>query len=106
VYVAERIQPPPGYEATPPRAARRLDVPPLAIEAFLRGEYPTTLVTLDNAARTQPALPPTPAFLYLRALTQELLGQRVVARAEYYALWTAYPTSVWGRLAAAHLERR
>jgi hypothetical protein len=106
VYVAERIAPPPGYEATPPRTTRRLDVPPLAIEAFLRGEYPTALVTLDNAARTRADLTPTPAFLYLRALTQEIIGQRVAARAAYYALWSEFPTSVWGRLAAAHLERR
>ncbi len=48
----------------------------------------------------------TPELEYLRAYSYDLLGDRTRARDGYYALWQSAPRSVWGQLAAAHLEQR
>jgi hypothetical protein len=42
----------------------------------------------------------------VRVLTLDLAGNRVEARAGYYALWLRDPGGVWGQVVAAHLERR
>jgi hypothetical protein len=102
VYTAERAQAPDGY--APAAAAPAPDVARQAYDAILRGDAITALVVLDNATAAGRALGADSA--YLHALALDLTGNRAAARAEYYALWTTYPTSVWGQLAAAHLERR
>ena len=104
-YTAERIPTPQGFEpsARPPRI---LDVPDAALEALLRGDTTAALVALDNARQALPGVPTTAAFDFLRVLTLDLAANRADARAGYYALWTREPGSVWGQVAAAHLERR
>ncbi len=105
-YRAERISAPPGFE-TPPASDLPADsIPAQALDAFAAGDLAGTLLALDNAARAAPGTMPTLGHVFLRALCQELLGDRAAARSGYYALWRDHPASIWGQLAAAHLERR
>lgn len=104
-YTAERIPTPAGLAtATPPPA-----IPPVteaAVEALLRGDYAGALIALDNAQQARPNAPASPAVEFMRVLARDLTGDRSAARAGYYALWMRTPESLWGQLAAAHLERR
>lgn len=79
-----------------------------AARALLQDNDPARAITLiDSLERTlSPAQPPLPAARYLRALAYDLTGSRERARQEYYALWSEDGDSVWGQLAAAHLELR
>ncbi|MGQ9888093.1 MAG: hypothetical protein ACUVSX_06320, partial [Aggregatilineales bacterium] len=109
VYTAERIGPPVEAAATlpapPPPAA--IDAPEAAYSALLRADSPTSaLSVLETAASRSPGVPLSAAAQYLRAYSYDLLGDRARARDGYYALWQSEPLSVWGLLAAAHLEQR
>lgn len=104
-YTAERIPTPPGFEPSA-RTPRILDVPDAALDALLRGDTTAALVALDNARQGLPGVPATTAYEFVRVLTLDLAANRAEARAGYYALWTRDPSSVWGQIAAAHLERR
>jgi hypothetical protein len=42
----------------------------------------------------------------IRAFLQDLLNNRAPALAGYYEVWARYPATVWGQMAALHLERR
>lgn len=48
----------------------------------------------------------TPEASFVLALAYDLSGDRNAARTTYYRLWDTAPDTVWGRLAARHLERR
>jgi hypothetical protein len=104
-YTAEPIPTPPGFEPSA-RTPRILDVPDAALDALLRGDTTAALVALENARQSLPGVPATAAFDFLRVLTLDLAANRTEARTGYYALWTRDPGSVWGQVAAAHLERR
>ncbi|MBC7814083.1 MAG: hypothetical protein H7175_23215 [Burkholderiales bacterium] len=74
--------------------------------ALLGGNTATALDILLTQARTTPNAPLTPEALYVRALSYDLLGDRVNARTAFFSLWSSQPDNLWGQLAAAHLERR
>ncbi|MBE0691126.1 MAG: hypothetical protein IH587_13485 [Anaerolineae bacterium] len=104
-YTAEQIEPPAGYEETP-RSARVLKLPATAVDALFRGDLSGALLALDNALRDQPEVVTAPDFAFMQALLHDITGERALARSEYYALWRDFPASLWGKLAANHLERR
>jgi len=104
-YTAEQIEPPTGYEEVP-RSARVLKLPDAAVEALFRDDLSGSLLALDNALRDQPGVVTAPDFAFMQALLHDITGERALARSEYYALWRDFPASLWGKLAASHLERR
>ena len=109
VYTAERIEPPVGaasaLPAPPPPTV--IDAPDAAYSALLRDDSPTrALSVLETVISRYPGVPLSPAAQYLRAYSYDLLADRDRARDGYYALWQSDPHSVWGLLAAAHLEQR
>lgn len=106
VYTAEIAPPPRGFEqAVFPQA---FVMPPQAAYTALliNGDAQAALSALENTARDNPGVPLSPAALYLRALSYDLLANRQNARQGYFRLWEAFPESPWGLLAGAHLERR
>ncbi|MCS7070201.1 MAG: hypothetical protein NZM00_01755, partial [Anaerolinea sp.] len=102
-YSAERIESVVSQAFTPTAAGVS------ALDLFLTTEdVRAVLAVIDTTIRTrQSAGEPAPAALrYGRALALDLLGDRIGARAAYYALWEDEPASPWGQAAAAHLELR
>lgn len=102
---AEAIQPPVSGD-TEGHSARALRPAQRAVDALFAGDLPAALVALDNAVRERPDAPLSPEFIYVRALTRDLVGDRVGARQDYYTVWSSSPATIWGMLAAGHLERR
>lgn len=87
-------------------AAVTPELPTGVLDALLRDNNPqSALVLLDNFVRLQGGTLPLRGQ-YVRALAYDLLGNRSRARQAYFDLWRSAPESVWGQLAAAHLERR
>jgi hypothetical protein len=107
VYTAEKIVAPPGFEralATPPA---EVTPPAAAYDALMaQGDVMSTLNVLNNAVLANPGARLSPAVRYLQALGYDLLADRVTARQSYLALWLDDTETIWGQLAAAHLERR
>jgi hypothetical protein len=106
-YTAEKIAPPPGYEplAIPPPLT--ITPPDSAFQALLvNGNPAETLNILDNAERDNPGVELASSGQFLRAFCYDMLGDRSNARQTYFNLWINDPASVWGQLAAAHLEER
>jgi len=61
---------------------------------------------LDNLVnRSSEAAYPL-ADAYLRAYLWDISSNRPLAISAYYALWSEYPSTLWGQLARQHLERR
>jgi hypothetical protein len=107
LYTAERIETPADRVATAAPTAESVLVPERAYTALLFNNDPrTALNIIDNLERSAPDQPPTPEGRFLRAFCYDLLGDRTNARTAYYALWTEFPATVWGQLAAVHLELR
>lgn len=106
VYTAEQIEPPTAFAAVAERAPVILP-PSTAYDALLVESDPTvTLNLLANTMRDNPNVPLAASARFLQAVCYEILGSRDEARQTYYLLWRDDPTSVWGQLAAAHLEQR
>lgn len=106
VYRAEKIDPPTTLSA-PAMRPSVITPPDTAYEALLLNGNPTlALNLLANSARDNPGVPLAASARFLQAVCYELLGSRDEARNSYYNLWREAPTSVWGELAAAHLEQR
>lgn len=109
VYTAERISPPPGAaapapEPTPPAV---IEVAPAVYTALLQDNNPArALSVLETTLSRSPGATLSPEAAYLRAYSYDLLADRTRARDSYYALWQSAPRTVWGQLAAAHLEQR
>ncbi|MDK3158953.1 hypothetical protein QPK87_20580 [Kamptonema cortianum] len=108
-YTATRAEPPAG--STPEVIAPSVLPPTNAYTLLIDENNPRAALTLiDTAVRAateaNPFVPISPSLRYMRALAYDLLNDRVTARQEYFNLWTSSPGSVWGQLAAAHLERR
>lgn len=106
VYTAEKIDAPPGFEpvATPPA---QVTPPASAYEMLMtQGDVAATLNVLNNAVLANPGAPLSPAVRYLQALGYDLLADRTTARQSYLSLWVDDTESIWGQLAAVHLERR
>jgi len=84
-----------------------LTPPQTAYDALLERDNPAEVLNiLDTQQRNHPDIPLDSAARFLRALSYDLLADRRHAQPAYYSLWHDDPTSVWGQLAAAHLERR
>jgi hypothetical protein len=106
-YVAEAVPTPEGYELPPAPLSAVLTPPQTAYDALLERDNPAEVLNiLDTEQRDRPNAPFDSAARLLRALSYDLLGDRRKAQPAYYSLWHDDPTSVWGQLAAAHLERR
>jgi hypothetical protein len=106
-YTAEAIPTPEGYEVLPPPLADVLSPPQTAYDALLERDNPAEVLNiLDTIQRNRPDVALDSAARFLQALSYDLLGDRRKAQPAYYSLWRDDATSVWGQLAAAHLERR
>lgn len=106
VYTAEKIEPLPGYESRPTAAPPSAAPPASAYDALLQGSPTLALNILDNIVRDNSGMDLNASGRFLQALAYDLLADRASARSAYFALWSDDPASVWGQLAAAHLERR
>jgi hypothetical protein len=106
LYTAEQIAPPPGYEPAP--VPTLLITPPArAYDALLvNGSPEEALNILDNTIRDNPGVRLDASVYFLQALCYDLLGDRRAAKVAYFTLWEQNSASVWGQLAAAHLEKR
>lgn len=92
---------------TPPVVMQISSIPNTAWTALLvNNDGISALNILDNAIRQNPVLGNLPEVQYFRAFCFDVIGNRPSAVAGYYQLWVANPTSLWGRLAGAHLEAR
>ncbi|PJF27083.1 MAG: hypothetical protein CUN53_05380, partial [Phototrophicales bacterium] len=58
------------------------------------------LTQLDNTSAA------TAEAGFIRAFLHDLLNNRALALTGYYDVWARYPATVWGQMAALHLERR
>lgn len=106
VYVAEKINPLPGYESPSPAPLSAAAPPATAYDALFQDNPALALNILDNTVRDNPVTASASSGRFLQALAYDLLADRANARRAYFALWSDDPDSVWGQLAAAHLERR
>ena len=106
VYTAEKIDPLPGDGAA---------AAPLPVITATQGLYDsllvdddpaTVLAVMDNLIRENPQAAIAPDAWFLQALSLDLVGERALARQRYYDLWSQNPLSLWGQLAADHLEQR
>jgi len=107
-YTVEFIPPPPGFAPPPPPPPPRVAALNETIIARLFGAGDrTAVVTAIDSLEANPTYTSLALDLrFVRALANDLAGNRQVARQQYYDLWANDPDSVWGRLAARHLERR
>jgi hypothetical protein len=107
LYSAEAMETPADRVPTAAPTAPDPQVPERAYAALLvSGDARTVLNILDNLERSAPDQAPSAEARFLRAFAYDLLGDRALARTAYYALWSELPATVWGQLAAAHLELR
>jgi hypothetical protein len=105
-YTAEKIDPPPDtiLSAPPPDV---IDPPDTAFRALLvDNDLKAVLNILDNLIQDNSGVPLASSGRFLQAVTYDLLGDRPDARRTYFDLWSDEPASLWGQLAAAHLEER
>jgi hypothetical protein len=106
VYTAERISPPPAFTATA-TPITRLETPRAAFDALLAEDNPQqALAIINTAISTHSTAPLVSSGRYVQAVSYEATGDRDNARRAYFSLWQDEPESVWGALAAAHLEKR
>jgi hypothetical protein len=105
-YTAERISAPAGYETmTPPTPL--VVAPQTLYDALLVDNDPTLALTvIDNLMRNNPGVAISPEVRFIEAMSYDLLNNRARARQAYFDLWEGSMLSIWGQLAAAHLEQR
>ena len=105
-YTAERIDP---LVSTVPI------LPPLPVisaqenlyDALLVDNNPGAVLTLiQDLMLSNPQAALSSETRYLQALSLDLLNDRTRAREAHYNLWLQSPQSIWGQLAAEHLEQR
>lgn len=105
-YTAERIAP--LFDTGPV-------LPPLPVitapqnvyDALLVDNNPAAVLTLiQDLRRSNPQAALSSEVRYLQALSLDLLNDRTGARQAHYDLWLQSPQSIWGQLAAEHLEQR
>ncbi|QPC82692.1 hypothetical protein G4Y79_23910 [Phototrophicus methaneseepsis] len=105
-YSAELVPAPAGFEPLQP-GVTTLEVPDAAYDALLVDDDPADVLNiLDTLASNNPSIPATPAMIYLRALSYDLLASRADARVTYFNAWSNFPMMLWGQLASKHLELR
>lgn len=106
-YRAERAETPPEFVTVIERRITSLNVPATAYTALLVNDNPRdALNILDTLERNNPGVPRGADMRYMRALALDLQANRSEARRLFYELWRDEPGSLWGQLAAEHLERR
>lgn len=102
----EAAQQPQRFDTSAPEAPR-LRVPESALDALFVGDDPAnTLNIINNLRADNPSRDFTPDGLFVLALSYELTGAREDARLTYYDAWARYPDTIWGQLAAQHLDVR
>jgi hypothetical protein len=107
VYTAEKIDPLPGYDMPPTLSPALIAAPDSAYEALLQENNPAAALNiLDNTVRDSASTPLAPSARFLQALCYDLLADRSSAQRSYFALWSDDSATVWGQLAATHLEQR
>ena len=105
-YTAEPVEPLPEF-APVAMPVPLLVAPPSMYDAlFVNNDPRAILTTLDNMLREQPQAAVSAELRFLEALSLDLLADRTRARQAYYDLWQSAPLSIWGQLAADHLEQR
>lgn len=105
-YMAEPTETP-SARLLPASNANRLRVPDAAFDAlFLDDDPAAALNIVSNVRGNNPDRPFTADGLYLLALSYDLTAAREEARQTYYEVWANFPDTIWGELAAAHLEQR
>lgn len=105
-YTAEAIDSPSSNTAFSV-APSVIDPPDSAYRALLTDANPTTTLNiLDNVIRENAGSALASSGYFLQAISYDLIGDRSNARRTYFDLWSADPQSLWGQLAAAHLEQR
>ncbi len=105
-YSVEAAEPPTGFEAAT-FPAGLTQAPETAYDALFVDNDPASAISLlETLERNNPNAELAPGARYLLALSYDLLGDRAGARSAYYGLWQSFPRSLWGELAARHLERR
>lgn len=105
-YTAEKVEPLPGFEPikTPLPV---ITAPQTMYDALLVNNDPGRVLTiLESLVRANPQAALSSEVRYLEAFSFDLLADRTRARQAYYDLWQQSPLSVWGQLAAEHLEQR
>jgi hypothetical protein len=106
-YTAEALlTPPEGFEVAVPPPTQVEPPPQVYVTLLVSNDFSGVLSLLDNAQRAGQGAPLTPEALYIRALAYDLLFDRTNAQQAYFELWSAYPSTIWGQFAAAHLELR
>jgi hypothetical protein len=105
-YTAEKAAPLSNSTLTlPPPPV--IDPPESAYRALLvDSDLTTALNILDNVIRENAASSLASSGYFLQAVSYDLIGDRANARRAYFNLWSSDPRSIWGQLAAAHLEQR
>lgn len=82
-------------------------LPESAMTALLVDNNPrAALDIIESALQNAGSRELSGELRFARALSLELIGDRNAARRVYYNLWESAPTTLWGQLAAAHLENR
>lgn len=105
-YTASSIDTPMGFETTE-SAPDFITVPQTVYAALLTDNDPAGVLNIIETIRVaNPDVPFSEAFRFIEALSNDVLGNREVARATYYDVWDDFPESIWGQLAGRHLELR
>lgn len=105
-YIATPIDTPPGFEE-PETEPDFITVPQTVYAALLADRDPAGVLNIIETIRVaNPNVPFSEGFRFIETLSNDLLGNREVARVSYYRLWDDYPDSIWGRLASRHIELR
>ncbi|MCB9452315.1 MAG: hypothetical protein H6672_12820 [Anaerolineaceae bacterium] len=105
-YTAEAIDPPTAFQPVT-QQPEKLMPPPGALRMLLDSHNASAVLgQIDNLIQENPGIPLDSAARFLQAFSYDLIGARDNAKHAYFTLWSDDPTSIWGQLAAAHLELR
>ncbi len=105
-YTAERIAAPAEYNAMIPPTPLVV-APQTLYDALLVDNNPSLALTMiDNLMLNNPGVTISPEVRFIEAMSYDLLNNRARARQAYFDLWEESMLSIWGQLAAAHLEQR
>lgn len=105
-YVAERAESPLPEPVTTVNTPVIAAPPNAYTELVINDDPRSALALIETTERNNPGAPLAPDARYLIALSNDLIGNRDAARQGYYNLWSAAPETIWGQLAADHLELR
>lgn len=104
-YTFERIESPTEEETE--LVSPELTAPQSVYDTLLiEGDIAAAINILDGMMQENPSRIPTTEVLFIEALGNDLLGNRQIARRAWFDVWIGDPDSVWGQLAARHLELR